>query len=147
MFKPKSNRRGAAAVEFAIVAPLFVLLLLGMLEVGHSINITSMLANAAREGARVAVSDEPTTTTAKVNSAVISYLTTAGAYGHDANGAPRPVTDAVVTITPPGWETLPAGEAIQVQVTLDRTKVSWVKNNFIQSNPTYTAAMRKEGTQ
>jgi Flp pilus assembly pilin Flp len=45
-------RKGAAAVEFALVAPLFTLMLLGMIEVGRAIHVQQTLQNAVREGSR-----------------------------------------------------------------------------------------------
>ena len=48
-------RPGAAAVEFALVAPLLVMLVLGMIEFGRMMMVEQILTNAAREGARKAV--------------------------------------------------------------------------------------------
>lgn len=45
---------GAAAVEFAIIAPLLFLLIFGLIDFGLAINARIVTANAAREGARVA---------------------------------------------------------------------------------------------
>lgn len=51
----KSRWRGAAAVEFAVVAPLFFLLLAGIIEFGQAFRIEHMLSSACRRGARAAV--------------------------------------------------------------------------------------------
>ncbi len=56
----RRNRRGAAVVEFAVVAPVFFLLVFGMIEFGRAIMVQQILTNASREGARVAVLDSPT---------------------------------------------------------------------------------------
>ncbi len=51
---PKSHRsRGAAAVEFALVLPLLVLILFGTIEFGRAYNAKTTLTHAAREGVRV----------------------------------------------------------------------------------------------
>jgi Flp pilus assembly protein TadG len=42
-------------VEFAVVAPLFLLLLAGVIEFGQAFRIEHMLSNACRRGARAAV--------------------------------------------------------------------------------------------
>lgn len=47
-------RRGVAAVEFAVVAPVLFTLMLGVWEVGRLIQITALVQNATREGARLA---------------------------------------------------------------------------------------------
>lgn len=51
----KRVRRGAVAVEFAVVAPFFLLLLAGIFEFGQAFRIEHMLANATRRGARSAI--------------------------------------------------------------------------------------------
>ncbi len=47
-------RPGAAAVEFAVVLPLLVLVLIGVWEVGRLIQLQQIMNNAARDGARLA---------------------------------------------------------------------------------------------
>ncbi len=47
-------RPGVAAVEFAVILPLILLLLLGTWEVGRLVQVYAILYNATREGARVA---------------------------------------------------------------------------------------------
>src|SRR5690606_32800631 len=51
----RRNRRGASAVEFALVAPIFVLFVFGMVEYGRMVMVQQVLTNASREGARRAV--------------------------------------------------------------------------------------------
>jgi Flp pilus assembly protein TadG len=46
---------GAAAVEFALLLPLLVLLLFGFIQFGLAFNTKIQATNAAREGARMAV--------------------------------------------------------------------------------------------
>ena len=53
----RGRRRGAVAVEFAIVAPVLVAILLGMIELGRAFEAQNMLEVAAREGARFASMD------------------------------------------------------------------------------------------
>jgi Flp pilus assembly protein TadG len=50
----RTGERGAAAVEFALVAPLLVLLICGIIDLGRAYATLNQLAAAAREGARVA---------------------------------------------------------------------------------------------
>lgn len=52
-----NKRSGAAVVEFAVVAPLLLLLVLGTIEYGRFVMVQQVLTNAAREGARQAVID------------------------------------------------------------------------------------------
>ena len=55
------RERGAAAVEFALVVPILIALVLGIAAFGRAYNIQSSLSMAAREGARAAaIADSPT---------------------------------------------------------------------------------------
>lgn len=54
-FPARRRRRGQAMVEFALVAPLFFLLLFGIIEAGRFIFYYETLNNATREGARYAI--------------------------------------------------------------------------------------------
>lgn len=82
----RSNRRGAAAVEFAIVAPLFFLLILCIIEFGRLMMVEEILVNAARTGARTAI--VPGQTDANVTTAVSNYLSAAGISGYTATLSP-----------------------------------------------------------
>ncbi|MDQ0075008.1 TadE/TadG family type IV pilus assembly protein [Arthrobacter oryzae] len=64
--------RGAVAVEFAILLPLLLLLVLGTIEFGRAYTTQISLTNAAREGVRVmAISnDAPGAVTAAKHAAV-----------------------------------------------------------------------------
>ena len=55
--QPRTRRRpaGQAMVEFALVAPMFFLLLFGIVEAGRFIFYYENLSHAAREGARFAI--------------------------------------------------------------------------------------------
>ena len=52
----KKSERGAAVVEFAIVAPLLLILLMGAVEFGLLFYNKQVLTNASREGARAGIS-------------------------------------------------------------------------------------------
>lgn len=54
------SERGAAAVEFAILLPLLLMLVLGTVEFGRAYNAQITLTNAARDGVRVmAIGNDP----------------------------------------------------------------------------------------
>lgn len=50
----RKNDKGVAAVEFALIAPILILLVLGIIEFGWLFNGWITINGAAREGARVA---------------------------------------------------------------------------------------------
>lgn len=69
MFTP-SRDRGAAAVEFALVLPILLLLVIGILEFGRAYHVQTTLSNAARDGVRVmALQNDPVAASAAVRSA------------------------------------------------------------------------------
>jgi Flp pilus assembly protein TadG len=49
------DRRGQALVEFALILPIILLLVVGMLEFARAWNLHQVMTDAAREGARRAV--------------------------------------------------------------------------------------------
>ena len=51
----RRRSRGQAMVEFALVAPMFFLVLFGIIEAGRFVFYYETLNNAAREGARYAI--------------------------------------------------------------------------------------------
>ena len=53
--KANNNENGASVVEFAVVLPLLLLLLFGIIEFGIILFDQAMLTNASREGARAGI--------------------------------------------------------------------------------------------
>ena len=73
------SQRGAAAVEFAILAPIFIGLLFAIVEFGLILYTQSMLAHASREGARYGVVFcTPRRTTTEIRAVVQDYLNNCG---------------------------------------------------------------------
>jgi Flp pilus assembly protein TadG len=70
------NQEGAGLVEFAILAPILVILLFGLLEFGLSLYAKEVLTNASREGARYGVVySNPRKTVTEIKNKVQEYLT------------------------------------------------------------------------
>jgi len=69
------RRGGQSMVEFAVLAPIFFLLLLGTIDLGRAVYIYNAISDAAREGTRAAIPfDNPLPTNAAVLAAVQSKL-------------------------------------------------------------------------
>lgn len=60
--KRGARKRGAALVEFAVVLPLLLVLLFGIIEFGWVFMVRQTLSSAAREGCRMAVLKTATAT-------------------------------------------------------------------------------------
>ena len=132
----RRNRQGAAVVEFAVVAPLFFLLIFGMIEFGRMVMVQQVLTNASREGARIAVLDG--TTGAEVAAAVNNYLVSARVEG------------AEVAVDPTEPSTAGYGEPVTVAVTVSFGQVSWLPSSFFGNGDTQLTAetvMRRETVQ
>lgn len=131
----RRNRRGASAVEFAMVAPVFFLLVFGMIEYGRMVMVQQVITNASREGCRRAVLDGATAD--GVNTAVNGYLASAGIDG------------AVVTITPSSPATAGFGEPVTVAVSVAFAEVSWLPSPMYLGNTQLRAStvMRRESVQ
>ena len=52
------DHRGQSIVEFALILPVFVLVLVGVFDLGRGIYAYNTISQAAREGARLAIVDQ-----------------------------------------------------------------------------------------
>lgn len=131
----RKKRLGVAAVEFAVVAPLFFLLLLGMIEIGRMVMVQQVITNASREGARIAVLDGTTTT--DVMNAVGTYLSSGG------------VRNATVTIAPDPPSQAGYDEPVTVTVRVPFSQVSWLPTPMFLGGVELAAVttMRRETVQ
>ena len=66
----RRERRGAAALEFAIAAPIVFLVLFGIIEYGRYFMVRHIMDGAAREGARFAVVNSSSAVDADVRGVV-----------------------------------------------------------------------------
>jgi Flp pilus assembly protein TadG len=83
MSRPARGRRrdrGAAAVEFAIVLPVFLTIVLGGIDFGYYFFASEVVTNAAREGARVGSVQDPVTgdPVTRAENAATTYLQASG---------------------------------------------------------------------
>jgi Flp pilus assembly protein TadG len=135
------SQRGAELVEFALVLPVLLVMLAGMLDVGLLVQHYSIVTNAAREGARVAIM--PGWLEADVQDRVNQYAVNAGL----PDGAVlAEVNNVSVDV---GARSVPA---VQVSVSYDYNYllIDSVIQHFVDGgfNPTFTlraaATMRTE---
>lgn len=101
-----TNDGGAAAVEFALILPILVLLLFGILWFGLILNTQISLSGAAREGARVmAITNDWAQAEAATIAAAPSVEPAPSASRSPASCAPG--TDITVAATTPVSYTIP----------------------------------------
>lgn len=128
------NRSGAAVVEFAIVAPLFFLLIFGMIEYGRMVMVQQVITNASREGARRAVLDGATTSgvVARVEEFLDSAAVDSGS--------------TTITLSPDPPANAGFGGAVTVTVSVPFSEVSWLPSPMYLGSTTLEAktTMRRE---
>lgn len=129
--KTRFARRGTAAVEAAVMAPLVVTAMLGMMEVGYVFMIRQSVTLAAREGARAA--SLPGGTLEDVEAAVDTALEGPGLQGYT-------VTSNIKTLASTDTE-------VWVKVSIPFSRVSFTGNllgggSFDIAS---TTTMRREG--
>ena len=135
LIPPTAPRRAAAAVEFAMVAPLFFLFVLGFIELGRGYMIQHLMTNAARQGCRVAVIEGKATT--DVNNAVYAVLNGQGISGDS-------VTVQVNDVTA-NDSTAQSGDEITVIVSIPAATVTWVPGaQYLFGTITGKYTMRRE---
>ena len=117
------NRRPAASlVEFAFVVPVMLLLLMGVFEYARYLFTLQLVNNAAREGARYAVVNITTDTTASVQTYVDNYLAGQGAsqfvgYTPSSNITVYMADPVTGQNTGQSWQNAYWGNAIGVSIT------------------------------
>jgi Flp pilus assembly protein TadG len=55
--RDERDQRGAVVVEFALIVPMLLLIVFGILDFGYMLNRTTIASNASRDGARTASLD------------------------------------------------------------------------------------------
>jgi Flp pilus assembly protein TadG len=143
---PRGPRRGAAALEFCIVAALLFLIFLGMIEVGRAMMVLGAVANAARAGARAGgmTSGDYTAVTAAVQDALSRAKISGG------QQVVVTVNDVTVTDDDSFRAAAVPGAAVSVTVKVPYSSVTWLPAGtqlFLSSGQVLaeTAVMCKEG--
>jgi Flp pilus assembly protein TadG len=125
------SERGAAAVEFALVFPLFLLIVLGTIDFGYFFFVSEIVGNAAREGARAGSVVEPDAgngpAIAAAQSAASDYLNRGGLQN-------RGVTANVTTVN--------GVAAVEVSIAYPVGSITGFLSDIMPANAQATAVMR-----
>ena len=118
----KNRRTAASLVEFAFVVPVVFLLLLGIFEYARFLFTLQLVNNAAREGARYAVVNITTDTTASVQAYVDTFMAGQGAtqyvsYSPTSNITVYMADPVTGANTGQSWQNAYWGNAIGVSIT------------------------------
>lgn len=107
-----SARSGTALVEFAVAAPIFFLLVIGLIEFSRMSMCNQLLAGAVREGARIG------TVPGSTSGDVIQQVNVVLAAGL--------VDGATVTVEPTTISNLDQGDQFKVTAEVPYDDVSWL---------------------
>ncbi len=92
--------RGAAAVEFALVTPLLLMLVLGIAEFGRAYHVQTTLSGAAREGVRnMALHNDPAAARATTKAAAVTVVLSDDQIAVTPTTCPTGSTGATATVT------------------------------------------------
>ena len=117
------RRRGATALEMAIIAPLLMTILFGIIEFGWYFMARQMVHNSASEGVRLAIlpgwnaADIETAVRARLTETLGSAAASAATFSLDTDDGPSSPCAAVTVSVPtttvalPGWVLKTAGLA------------------------------------
>ena len=123
------SESGASAVEFAILLPLLMMIVFGIIEFGLALYQQAVLTNASREGARLGIVQSiPSITIAQIDATIDTYLTNAGITPGNVgrNIVPGAVTGAPVSVgltLPYTFVVLPGLTSVAPTITLSAQTV------------------------
>lgn len=132
VFKSQSatGRRGAVAVEAALVLPVLVIVTLGAIDIAQYVNLSQRVTNASREGARM-ISRTGVDSTKDVEQAVRNYLKDSYPHLTDAKVAAATkiaIRDKANRPVPGGDLTnIPSGDQVSMDVAFDFSAVRWLQ--------------------
>jgi Flp pilus assembly protein TadG len=135
---------GTAVVEFAVIVPVFLLLVFGMLDFGRAMNYKNSATQLANEAARfLSVNRDPVTGNPPTCASVKSYLQTQADTPEMASMLNKPNT---LEIDTPGGNTV--GNPVAVTVSVDFSWLPYLTNQALGGSTSMTlrglATMRLE---
>ena len=134
----RPRRPGAAALEFAVFAPILATLMLGMCEMGRAMNARAILSDAARKAGRTGILPNKATSDITADATDIlgnnQISTSQLTVTVQVNGAAADATTAV------------RGDKISVKLSIPATQVLWLAPYFLnnQSIESETIVMMRQ---
>ena len=86
------DQSGQAMIEFALIMPILLILVVGIVEFGRAWNVQQVMTDAAREGARKAAVFDESVTEADVRNTIMRALATSA------------IDTGSATVAYPGWD-------------------------------------------
>lgn len=130
--RPTHRRSGAAAVEFALVVPIFFVIFFGMVDIARGFMVKTLLENSARVGCRTGILQGKSNT--DVQAAVAAALSKQGING----------TTVTITINGNSGDvsTAGAGDIVRVTVSVPVANITWLPTpRYLTGTISGTAAL------
>lgn len=140
----RTERRGVAAVEMAMVLPIFVMVVLGIVEFGRAMMVGQMVTNAAREATRLSIVDGSSNTS--VTTWVESFL-------NDSLGVSASDVTVTITVDPAPdnddpldkIEDAQTRDLVTIKIEVPFDKVSYIPGDYLSGKKLKAqSAMRHE---
>lgn len=131
----RQRRLGSAVVEFALLAPIFLLFVFGIIEFGRVMQVKNVITNASREAARAAAFEGATADEVEQIAKDVAAVGTVPGVG--------------VQITPDNLESADPGTQVSVTVSIEYDDVSllplpaFLKDVMLSG----TTTMQREGVE
>ena len=136
------SESGAELIEFALVVPLLLFIIMGLVDFGFMFQRYEVVTNAAREGARIAVL--PGYANGDVEARVRSYMTEGGVANSTSNSTVATTNVPIAAGAGPAMQ----GKRVQVNYTSQYLFLGpiagWFGGTFTSANLTAVAVMRDE---
>jgi Flp pilus assembly protein TadG len=115
-----SRQQGSVAVEFALISPLFLLLVFGIADFGHAMYMKQVVSNASREAARYATKYHTDSNGIQIKPDALSPSVTNWTISKYSGLLP---TDANLQVTPsgPGYTSGNPGDDLSVLIQANKS--------------------------
>lgn len=131
-------------VEMALVLPVFLVIVAGIMEFGRALMVLNLVTNAAREGARMAVIDG--TTNSDVTNSINTFLVSA--LGQSASSATTTITVTAASGNPDPHNQVGSAttrDLITVKVQIGYDSIALISGKYLAGKQlTGSSAMRHE---
>lgn len=139
--RARPRRCGAAAVEFALVAPVFFLFVFGMIEFGRSVMVAQLTLHATRSATREAVvsSDSRDDVSRKVEDELARLSVPREAVQVARIAYEDPKTQTWQEVESLGG--VPTRSRVRITVRVDYRKASWLPRSMLAGDGWITASV------
>lgn len=133
----KDVRRGSALVEVAVCFPVFLLILIGIIEFGRAMSVNQLLNSAARIGCRAAILDGSSNTS--VSNTVKQHVSSTVGCSQSDVAVTITIKSGANGATVANLSSAKTSDVIEIDVAVPYANVSWAVTRWLS-----TASVRGE---